>query len=87
MAASKAVPLGHGPCPVRACNGTAFFKRSAGGQVRYSCTYCDSSGYADEGGIAASDWAKGATPRPAPAAEPAPPAAPAPAPASRTLLG
>jgi hypothetical protein len=43
--------VGHGECPRKACGKPAYFSRSAGGKLKYECRYCDSSGYAEPGGI------------------------------------
>ncbi|MES2482979.1 MAG: hypothetical protein V4609_13350 [Pseudomonadota bacterium] len=65
------------------CTGTAVFSTSAGGKRKWTCSYCDSAGFADQGGDAFGRIEARLKPK-APAASPAAPAS-APRPA-RTLL-
>jgi hypothetical protein len=74
MASEK---VGHGPCPQKHCNAEAFFSRSAGGKLKYTCTHCDSSGYCEEGGSAFHSQMAGVK-KPNAAFAAAPAAAPAP---------
>lgn len=72
MAAATAQKVGLGACPIATCGQPVHFKRSGGGKLTYKCGYCDTSGFADEGGSGEAAWLKTiAKPAaPAPAADP-----------------
>lgn len=50
MARSTSEKVGRGPCPE--CGEAVVFRKSAGGMLCHKCENCDSSGYAEQGGIA-----------------------------------
>ena len=76
MAAVTALKVGLGACPNTTCGQPVHYKRSGGGKLTYRCGYCDSSGFADEGGAAETAWlstiAKPIAAAPAPSDPPAP---------------
>jgi predicted RNA-binding Zn-ribbon protein involved in translation (DUF1610 family) len=85
MARAPAEKVGRGECPT--CGETVTFRKSTGGLLSHKCDACDSSGYAQPGGLAYTKAMKSIereTPAPAPTATHKPaaadmPQAPAPA--------
>lgn len=72
MVAVAAKKVGLGACPNSSCGMPVHFKRSGGGKLNYKCGYCDTSGYADEGGTGETAWLAtiDKPAEPAPAADP-----------------
>lgn len=44
--------VGRGICPEQSCGEPVMYRRSKGGMLTHKCESCDSSGYAEPGGIA-----------------------------------
>ena len=72
MAAATAQKVGLGACPIATCGQPVHFKRSGGGKLTYKCGYCDTSGFADQGGTGEAAWLATIDKK----ADPAPPADP-----------
>lgn len=69
---APATPMGHGPCPY-GCGSPVVFRRTSGGYLRFACSHCLGSGYAEHGGPRFTAWNKAMTPYDQPASAPAAP--------------
>lgn len=76
---AKNPKAGRGPCPT--CGESVLYRKSpVSHKLHFTCDNCDSSGFADPGGLAHKRWSASIKPETAPEQQPSPAPAPSPAP-------